>query len=178
MVNSSKAQIPETQFFAINNIQDAFDLINRGFEVYSQATTGPKEVDHTSKAKSHDGAATAPVIVQKRKTHQPDLDVLESAESVTVEVSLPGVEKSGINIEYDTKQNHLILSGDYKTTARPDEVKVIRHERPNGRFERVVVLGQQVILPDQITAQYTDGVLTVTVPKNKEAETKKKIFIQ
>lgn len=205
MVNSGPAQ-NEPQYFAINNIQDAFDILSRGFEVYSQATNG------TSTPKAHNGhglsshrsassstgnihptstsaAATSPaahatpdvapqVAGQKRRSYQPDLDITESPESITIDVSLPGVDKSAINIEYDSKSNHVLLSGDFKQIERAEDVRVIRHERPVGKFERVVVLGQQVILPDQISAQYTDGVLIVTVPKNKEAEIKKKISVQ
>lgn len=188
MVNAhTSTSAVEPQIFSINNIQDALDLFNRGFQVYSNVANGqqpsatPQPQDPTPTPVST--STTAPVAVsgQKRaRSYQPDVDIFESTDAVLVEVSLPGVDKSGIEIEYDSKANRILLSGTSKRTHGADqasEIKVIRTERPVGKFERVIGLGQQVVHSDQISAEYRDGILYLTVPKNKEADTKRRISV-
>lgn len=187
MVNatSSHNSMPEPQFFTINNLQDAFDLLSRGFEVYSQASgagSRPVRVESNSDTPVSPTATSKgtspPTTGHKRSSYQPDVDIFETSDAVLVELSLPGVSKTDINIEHDSKMNRVLVFGDSKRSHLESEgIKPIRAERSVGHFERVVALGEQVILADQIGAEYKDGVLYITIPKNKEAETKRKIAV-
>ena len=46
------------------------------------------------------------------------------------------------------------------------------HERPSGTFARQLTLGYGLAL-DRISAEYTDGVLTLTIPVAEEAKPRK-----
>lgn len=155
-----------TPVFAINNLQDAFELINGGLTAYQNATAPATQDAETPSQRPS----------KKQKSHQPDVDIYETASSVIVQTSLPGVDKADINVEYDAESNRIILTGEYKA-FQVDEHKTIRRERPVGRFERIVGLNKQSILADKISATHENGVLTLTIPKNSEAETKRKINI-
>lgn len=182
-----KPTVNETQIYTVNGLQDAFDLLSRGFEIYSQnanssnPASGSKanRADSTSSAPRSPNTTHAtpiPVFNKKRSPYQPDLDIFDTPDALLVELSLPGVAKADINIEYDSKSNQILLSGDSKRSHIDEEaIRVIRSERSTGHFERTVALADQVVLADQITAEFKDGILLLTVPKNKEAETKKKI---
>ena len=151
--------------FAFDNIQDAFNLVSQGFEAYQDAAT---------KYNSCRGPSERPA--KKQKSYQPDVDILETPTDVVVEIALPGVAKEAINVEYDSESNRIILTGESKRTEA-ENTKSIRHERPVGKFERVVGLNKQIIHPDRISAAHENGILTLTIPKNTEAETKLKINI-
>jgi len=175
MVNATSSTT-EPQVFTVNNLQDVFELIGRGFEVYNQAAAIKEPVAEESTASK--SPEPTPLSSHKKRSYQPDLDILETPDAIVVEVSLPGVDKTAINIEYDVKLNQVSLTGDYKRATLEDNVKLIRRERPHTRFERVVGLNSQVVQADLISATYVDGVLTVTIPKNKEAEARKTIRVQ
>lgn len=187
MVNPTPSKIAEEepQFFTVANIQDAFDLLSRGFEVYSQASGGrPKStvVEPLVIPLSSNGTANSITTPKngnlKRSGYQPDLDIFETADAILVEISLPGVSKSEINIEHESKGNQILVSGEVKRSHldTPD-VKAIKIGRPVGHFKRVVNLDDRSILSEQIEAALKDGVLYLTIPKNKAAETKRKIAV-
>ncbi|HSO64919.1 MAG TPA: Hsp20 family protein, partial [Ornithinibacter sp.] len=51
-------------------------------------------------------------------------------------------------------------------------VQWLSHERPTGTFARQLTLGYGVA-PDRIAADYSDGVLTLTIPVAEEAKPRK-----
>ena len=57
--------------------------------------------------------------------------------------------------------------------ARESEgVQWLAHERPSGTFTHQLTLGYDLAL-DRISAEYTDGVLTLTIPVAEEAKPRK-----
>ena len=66
----------------------------------------------------------------------------------------------------------LTISGERKAEQRSEETEVYRSERYVGRFQRALVL-PTTVAADKVKAGYTDGVLTVTLPKTEEAKPRK-----
>ena len=97
----------------------------------------------------------------------PRLDVRETADEYLVMVDLPGVRSEDVQIEL-TDQT-LAISG---TRVPVETGEVQRVERPYGSFTRMLTVPQGID-PDSIRADYTDGVLTLHVPKPAEAKPKK-----
>jgi HSP20 family protein len=96
----------------------------------------------------------------------PPVNVFDQGETFVVKAELPGVspERIEINVEEDT----FTLRGE-RTFAEPSrDAAYHRRERAQGQFRRVVRLPGR-IATDEAKAQYRDGVLTVTIPKAKEA---------
>jgi HSP20 family protein len=102
-------------------------------------------------------------------TWSPALDVHDDQESFTVTLEAPGLQKSDFEISYH--DGVLSIAGERKEQKETKERAYFRRERFFGRFSRSVSLPADV-QADRIAASYTDGVLTVTLPKAEEAKPK------
>jgi HSP20 family protein len=74
-------------------------------------------------------------------------------------------------IEVSLHDGALVISGERKIEKVEEGVEIHRQERYYGKFQRALTLPIPVAA-DKITAQYKDGVLTVTLPKVEEAKPK------
>ena len=92
----------------------------------------------------------------------PPFDVFETDEHYVLLFDLPGVEQNAVNIEYENRV--LTISGE---RAQPQIGEARRVGRAYGEFNRSVALPQGID-PDQIQADYRDGVLELRVPKPAE----------
>ena len=99
----------------------------------------------------------------------PALDVYEQKESFTVKAELPGMKKEDITVSLH--DGSLSISGERKSESKHEEAEVYRAERFFGRFQRTVTLPAPVAA-NKVSAQYKDGILTVTLPKTEEAKPK------
>lgn len=97
----------------------------------------------------------------------PPLDVFQDKDNVYVKCELPGLKKEEIQISFH--ENTLTLSGERKQERELKEGDGYRSERFFGRFNRSVTLPIPV-QPAGVTAQYKEGVLTVTLAKAEEAK--------
>ena len=70
------------------------------------------------------------------------------------------------------KDNTLTIKGERKEENLKEDHHYLHRERPHGRFARVFRLSKAVNA-DGVTAAYTDGVLSVTVPFHAEAKPRK-----
>ncbi len=100
---------------------------------------------------------------------QPHTDISETEDGFEVRTELPGVSKDDVKIS--VKDNFLTIQGE-KRWENGDESKNYRRiERRFGNFERRFSLPPKVDV-DSITADYTDGVLTLSIPKPDEVKPK------
>jgi HSP20 family protein len=99
----------------------------------------------------------------------PALDVFEDKDNVIVKAELPGMKKD--EIEVSLRDGTLSISGERKSESKFENAEVYRAERFVGRFQRSVSLPTPVA-SDKVSAQYKDGILTITLPKTEEAKPK------
>lgn len=92
----------------------------------------------------------------------PAVDIYENEDSIVVQAELPGVERDQIAVDVDGRI--LTLKGERSTEQEAKEDNYYRRERVYGRFERAFTLPAEVD-PDQIKADFKDGVLKIEVPK-------------
>ncbi len=95
----------------------------------------------------------------------PLADLSEPDNAYVVKVDLPGVNKDQVDIQLQDRE--LVISGEIADDQNGDR----RHRSPRrtGRFEfRTYLPGE--VNADAVTAQLSDGVLTVTVPKSEAAK--------
>lgn len=89
----------------------------------------------------------------------PSANVYDDGDKVVVEVALPGVKKEDIDLSL--QENRLILRG--VRHGRTDR-HYYQQEWQYGSFEREIVITIP-IKDESISAGYTDGVLTISIPK-------------
>jgi HSP20 family protein len=97
----------------------------------------------------------------------PPIDVHETPDEIVVTASLPGVKAEDVDITI-TGQN-LSLRGEFKAD---DEIKgdqYLYRERRYGSFSRSVQLPVRVE-GERADATFTDGVLTLRIPKAEEVK--------
>jgi HSP20 family protein len=96
----------------------------------------------------------------------PPVDVYETAEQYIVTAELPGLAREDIQIEL--RDGELTIRGQRPIAPiRPDAYH--RMERLQGPFSRGFAFAER-IAADRITAEFRDGVLTITLPKAPPAE--------
>ena len=99
----------------------------------------------------------------------PAFDIYENKDSFTVVAELPGVKKEDLAISLH--EGRLSISGERKREEKSENTDVYRSERVFGRFQRTFTL-PAAVTAEKVTAKFTDGVLTVTLPKAEEAKPK------
>jgi HSP20 family protein len=108
-----------------------------------------------------------------QRSFVPSLDVVERADAYLISAELPGVDPSAVEISFEN--NTLTLRGSKQPSFQAhqnEELRGYTAERLSGAFERAVRLPEYVE-GDRIEASYTNGVLTVTVPKAAAARPRK-----
>ena len=104
----------------------------------------------------------------------PRVDIAEDERNVTLTAELPGVKESDIDVSLIGDQ--LTIKGEKRLQRNEkDEVEghtIHRTERSFGAFQRTVTVPYRID-PGQVSAQFEDGVLTITLPKPADAVTQK-----
>ena len=96
----------------------------------------------------------------------PPVNVFDHGDTYTVKAEIPGIDRE--KIEIHVEDDMLTLRGERAFSEPNKNAAYHRRERGYGQFRRVIRLPGRVA-GDEAKAQYRDGVLTVTVPKAKEA---------
>jgi HSP20 family protein len=97
------------------------------------------------------------------------LDVYRKGDKFVVRVDLPGIDPASLDLTIE--KNVLSIKAERSwTPAEGDEVLIA--ERPQGTFSRRLFLSEGLDA-DHISAQYDQGVLTVTVPVAESAKSRK-----
>lgn len=97
----------------------------------------------------------------------PPVEVADKGDSVVITAVAPGLNKD--EVELTVLGDTLTIAGEKKLSA--DGATYIRHERPHGRFRRLIDMPYS-IEQDKISASYEDGVLTIVLLKAEEAKPK------
>jgi HSP20 family protein len=100
----------------------------------------------------------------------PALDVREDGANITVELELAGMKKGDFDISLE--DGTLTISGRREPKAADRHSEGFLSERFSGPFSRSVAL-PCAIQADKASAAYTDGILTVTLPKAEQARPRK-----
>jgi len=105
-----------------------------------------------------------------RGTWVPPVDIYETADKdVVVKVELPEMKREDIKVMFEN--DVLTIEGERKFVSNVDREQYHRVERGYGAFRRTFTLPGSVDA-SKVQANYTDGVLTVTLPRREEARPK------
>ena len=97
----------------------------------------------------------------------PPVDIYEVDGAIVLKAELPDVDRDDIDL--NVENNTLTLRGERKVNKEINQEAFHRIERSYGSFVRQFSLPSTVD-PAKITADYKNGVLTVTLPVREEAK--------
>ena len=96
----------------------------------------------------------------------PPLNVFDAGEEVVLKAELPGVDPAKLDVE--VRDSTVTLKGERTFESPSEKAAFHRRERVDGQFRRVIRLPAR-LASDEAKAEYRHGVLTVRIPKAKEA---------
>ena len=109
--------------------------------------------------------------MEKANATAPAINVIENEKDYKVEVAAPGMTKEDFNIHLG-EDNELVITMEKKNETKEEDKenkKYLRREFSYSKFQQAFVLPEDVE-KDKISANVTDGVLTIELPKRTPEE--------
>ena len=103
----------------------------------------------------------------------PAVNIKESDKSYCLDIAAPGLNKDNIEVSYENK----ILSIEVVNSNKDLNTEYNRFEFDYNSFKRSFKLPDSIEL-SKIDASYLNGVLSISLPKKKEAQTQPKKLIK
>lgn len=110
----------------------------------------------------------------KANATAPAINVIESDSDYKVEVAAPGMTKEDFNIHL-SEDNELVISMEKKSENKEEDKtnrKYLRREFSYSKFQQALILPDDVE-KERISANVSDGVLTIELPKRTPEEKQK-----
>lgn len=111
-----------------------------------------------------DQRSSTPFGFNSPRQQQITVDVAEHDDEVEVLADLPGVAEEDIDLRVQDRKLMLSVEQNSEWDEDEDETRFVQRERHSMRHTRTVRL-PAAVNAEEATAKYTNGVLTVTLPK-------------
>jgi len=108
----------------------------------------------------HQRESTAPLVYRRT----PPLDVADQGDRYEMNVEMPGIPKDAVNIE--VTPTTIEISAKYEQSNEDTDKTWLRRERSCMSFYRALEFPEDV-RPDDVEAEFKDGVLRVSLPKRE-----------
>ncbi len=121
-------------------------------------------------------AVANPLNIKKNSIWRPAIEVKQTDKNYKVKVQLPGVKKDDIEVELDNDFMTITAEIQEEKEQKEEQEKNERYhtcEFRYGRYQRTISFDEPVKTEDS-HAEYKDGVLMITVPKQDVKESKPK----
>lgn len=99
----------------------------------------------------------------------PPVDIYEDEHNITLKLEVPGIDEKDIDVRIES--NTLTVHGERKIEKEEKEENFRRVERQYGSFTRSFTLPSSLD-PEQVSADYGNGVLKIKLAKKAEAKAK------
>ena len=96
-------------------------------------------------------------------------DVITAEDGVTLNIDIPGIDPADVDLTVDGRSLKLTAS---RSSNVPENAKVVTRGRRNGEVVQSFQLGEQLDA-ENLSADYSFGVLTVTIPVAESAKPRK-----
>jgi HSP20 family protein len=94
--------------------------------------------------------------------------VTEGDSEIVVTVELPGIDEKDIDITLT--RDKLTIKGEKSQDTEEDAGNYYRRERQHGSFCRSIQIPIDIVNEDKVEAVFKNGLLSITLPKVKEAQ--------
>ncbi|NEU77558.1 Hsp20/alpha crystallin family protein [Nostoc sp. UIC 10630] len=99
----------------------------------------------------------------------PAAELQETDDAILLKLELPGLEAKDLDIQ--VTQDAVHISGERKSETKTENNGTTRSEFYYGKFQRVIPLSAR-IQNTNVTADYKDGILNLTLPKTEQEKNK------
>jgi HSP20 family protein len=123
----------------------------------------------TALDKAEQGEVTRAERTRSCRCYRPNVDIVETAGELTVLADMPGATRDNIDISFEN--GTLTIHGAVKDRQR-EVGNMLLAEYGVGDFHRVFQVGE-MIDASRITAEFSDGVLTLHLPKAESVKPRK-----
>lgn len=122
-----------------------------------------------------------PLNIKKSSVWRPAIEVKQNDANYKVKVQLPGIKKDNIKIEFDNDFMTISAETHEEKEEKQENEKNERFHTSEFRYGKYIrtISFDHAIKTDEAKAKYQDGVLTITIPKQKtETDTKRVLEIE
>ena len=110
-----------------------------------------------------------PVLTNKTSSSLPAVNIREDDKNYVLDFAIPGIDKKDVKI--DMNEDVLTVSSEVKNESEEKKNGYKRKEFSYSTFSRSFYIPENVDR-EKIAANYKDGVLTVSLPKQEEEKNK------
>ena len=110
------------------------------------------------------------MFTSERAASAMPMDLYRVGDHYVLHVDLPGVDPGSIDVNVEDRT--LTIRARRTAGTEEQDAQWLTRERAVGAYARQLTVGRGLAL-DQISATYTDGVLTLTIPVAEEAKPRK-----
>jgi HSP20 family protein len=108
-------------------------------------------------------------IFEKGFMRVPPAELNETAEAINLKLEIPGMEAKDLDVQ--VTKNAVYVSGERKSETKTEDKGMTKSEFRYGKFQRVIPLSVE-IENTNVTAEYKDGILHLTLPKTQQEQNK------
>jgi HSP20 family protein len=116
-----------------------------------------------------------PASATYRRAWAPHVDVYDTEDEFVAVLELAGVDSNTVTIEIEGET--VAITGQRASTSPPACADYLQLEIPFGEFERVLLLPTSVDA-ERATANFSEGLLTVHLPKARQGPKRVQVEIQ
>ena len=99
----------------------------------------------------------------------PAVELKDNGDTLTLRAQLPGIDAKDLDVQ--VTREAVAIAGEYRQEQKNEEKSFFKTEFRYGKFRRVLSL-PVAVENDQVQADYTNGMLSLTLPKVVEARNK------
>ena len=110
----------------------------------------------------------------KNNNNVPAVNIQEDEKQFLLELAVPGLKKDDFKI--DLENQVLTISSEIKEETEETENNYTRREFVYTSFSRSFTLPKSIVA-EKIKADYKDGILKISLPKNKETKLSREIKV-
>ncbi|MFA5417709.1 MAG: Hsp20/alpha crystallin family protein [Bacteroidales bacterium] len=106
--------------------------------------------------------------------YMPSVNIIENDQNFVLELAAPGKTKEDFKINIENQL--LTISSEVKDEKKEEKPNYTRREFYYSGFSRSFNLPKSILV-DEVSADYTDGILRLTLPKQEETKLRREINI-
>ena len=108
-------------------------------------------------------------LIERNLPRVPAAELQETEDAIHLKLELPGIEAKDLDVQ--VTQNAVSIKGERKSETKTEENGRTVTEFHYGKFQRVIPLPAH-IQNTNVTAEYKDGILNLTLPKSEQEKNK------